>query len=142
MRGKMLFVSIALLVMLFGVVFGLYIQPDAAMHPHLKPGDLLLDLYCGIGSIGLTAYGKIGRLTGVEVVPGIEVSSDYRDNNVHILGYFIGHWQGNAGFCIFLSVCHVVEDQYFLHGSSSLCGLGWRARPAGVAGLRAWVQGN
>ena len=25
----------ALLVMLFGVVFGLYIQPDAAMHPHL-----------------------------------------------------------------------------------------------------------
>ena len=32
----------ALLVMLFGVVFGLYIQPDAAMHPHLKPGDLLL----------------------------------------------------------------------------------------------------
>lgn len=29
----------------------------------------LLDLYCGIGSIGLTAYGKIGRLTGVEVVP-------------------------------------------------------------------------
>ena len=26
----------ALLVMLFGVVFGLYIQPDAAMHPHLK----------------------------------------------------------------------------------------------------------
>ena len=32
----------ALLFMLFGVVFGLYIQPDAAMHPHLKPGDLLL----------------------------------------------------------------------------------------------------
>lgn len=29
----------------------------------------LLDLYCGIGSIGLTAYRQIGRLTGVEVVP-------------------------------------------------------------------------
>jgi len=30
-----------------------------------------------------------GERLGVEVVPGIEVSSDYRDNNVHILGYFI-----------------------------------------------------
>lgn len=30
-----------------------------------------------------------GEKRGVEVVPGIEVSSDYRDNNVHILGYFI-----------------------------------------------------
>lgn len=30
-----------------------------------------------------------GERLGVEVVPGIEVSSDYRDNNVHVLGYFI-----------------------------------------------------
>ncbi len=30
-----------------------------------------------------------GKELGIEVVPGIEVSSDYRDNNVHILGYFI-----------------------------------------------------
>ena len=30
-----------------------------------------------------------GRELGVEVVPGIEVSTDYLDNNVHILGYFI-----------------------------------------------------
>jgi hypothetical protein len=30
-----------------------------------------------------------GEELGIEVVPGIEVSSDYRDNNVHILGYFI-----------------------------------------------------
>lgn len=28
--------------MLFGVVFGLAIQPDDTMHPHIKPGDLLL----------------------------------------------------------------------------------------------------
>ena len=28
--------------MLFGVVFGLAIQPDDTMYPHLKPGDLLL----------------------------------------------------------------------------------------------------
>lgn len=30
-----------------------------------------------------------GKELGVEVVPGIEVSSNYRDNNVHILGYYI-----------------------------------------------------
>ena len=34
-----------------------------------KGDELLLDLYCGIGSIGLTAYPQIGRLIGVEVVP-------------------------------------------------------------------------
>lgn len=30
-----------------------------------------------------------GAALGVEVVPGVEVSSDYRDNNIHVLGYFI-----------------------------------------------------
>ena len=30
-----------------------------------------------------------GARLGVEVVSGIEVSTDYRDNNIHILGYFI-----------------------------------------------------
>ena len=29
----------------------------------------LLDLYCGIGSIGLSASDRIGKLTGVEIVP-------------------------------------------------------------------------
>ena len=32
----------ALLLVLFGVVFGLAIQSDDTMYPHLKPGDLLL----------------------------------------------------------------------------------------------------
>lgn len=32
----------ALLAVLFGVVFGLAIQLDDTMHPHIKPGDLLL----------------------------------------------------------------------------------------------------
>ena len=31
----------ALLLVLFGVVFGLAVQPDDTMYPHLKPGDLL-----------------------------------------------------------------------------------------------------
>ena len=38
---------------------------------------------------GVPEAARTGAELGVEVVPGIEVSSDYRDNNVHILGYFI-----------------------------------------------------
>ena len=38
---------------------------------------------------GLPEALAAGERLGVEVVPGIEVSSDYRDNNIHILGYFI-----------------------------------------------------
>ena len=38
---------------------------------------------------GVAEAMRTGAELGVEVVPGIEVSSDYRDNNVHILGYFI-----------------------------------------------------
>ena len=38
---------------------------------------------------GVAEAQRAGLRLGVEVVPGIEVSSDYRDNNVHVLGYFI-----------------------------------------------------
>ena len=38
---------------------------------------------------GVAEAMEAGRELGVEVVPGIEVSSDYLENNVHILGYFI-----------------------------------------------------
>ena len=34
-----------------------------------KGDETLLDLYCGIGSIGLSALPQVGRLIGVEVVP-------------------------------------------------------------------------
>ena len=33
------------------------------------PGDLLLDLYCGTGTIGLSMVREVGQLVGVEVVP-------------------------------------------------------------------------
>lgn len=38
---------------------------------------------------GLAAAMAAGKALGVEVVGGIEVSTDYRDNNIHLLGYFI-----------------------------------------------------
>lgn len=52
----------------------------------------------GLRALGITDHDTVsgveeataaGADLGVEVIPGIEVSSDYRDNNVHILGYFI-----------------------------------------------------
>lgn len=35
----------------------------------LKPGDTLIDLYCGAGTIGLSAAHRVKRLIGVEIVP-------------------------------------------------------------------------
>lgn len=41
----------------------------AADYAQLQPGDLLLDLYCGMGTIGLSMAGRCGSLIGVEIVP-------------------------------------------------------------------------
>ena len=38
---------------------------------------------------GVAEAVETGERLGIRVVPGIEVSSDYRDNNIHILGYFL-----------------------------------------------------
>ncbi|MBQ1965473.1 MAG: 23S rRNA (uracil(1939)-C(5))-methyltransferase RlmD, partial [Clostridia bacterium] len=40
----------------------------AAATSHLSPDDILLDLYCGIGTIGLTCAHKVKKLIGIEVV--------------------------------------------------------------------------
>ncbi|ADU27056.1 23S rRNA (uracil(1939)-C(5))-methyltransferase RlmD [Ethanoligenens harbinense] len=41
----------------------------AAEFADLRKTDVLLDLYCGVGTIGLSMAGAVGRLIGVEVVP-------------------------------------------------------------------------
>lgn len=41
----------------------------AADYAQLSPGDLLLDLYCGMGTIGLSMVHRCRALVGVEVVP-------------------------------------------------------------------------
>ena len=38
---------------------------------------------------GLQEAGETAELMGISVVPGIEISSDYRGKEVHILGYFL-----------------------------------------------------
>ena len=76
------------------------------LHIHTNASDgtdspaAAVELAAGLGlaAIGITDHDSVagvpeavaaGARLGVEVVPGIEVSSDYRDNNVHILGYFV-----------------------------------------------------
>ena len=41
----------------------------AAEYAQLQPDDLLLDLYCGMGTIGLSMVDRCRSLTGVEIVP-------------------------------------------------------------------------
>ena len=41
----------------------------AAEFAELSEGDTLLDLYCGVGTIGLSMAHKAGKLIGVEVIP-------------------------------------------------------------------------
>lgn len=36
---------------------------------YLSPEDVLLDLYCGIGTIGLTCARRVRKLVGIEVIP-------------------------------------------------------------------------
>ncbi len=41
----------------------------AAQYAQLSPDDTLLDLYCGMGTIGLSMAGQCRELIGVEIVP-------------------------------------------------------------------------
>ena len=41
----------------------------AAQYAQLTPDDLLLDLYCGMGTIGLSMVDHCRELVGVEIVP-------------------------------------------------------------------------
>ena len=41
----------------------------AAEYAQLEPSDVLLDLYCGMGTIGLSMAGRCRELIGVEIVP-------------------------------------------------------------------------
>lgn len=77
----------------------------ADLHMHSKysdgqhtPEELILKVKdAGIDVISITDHDtvdgifeaiEIGKISGVEVIPGLEISSDIRDREVHILAYF------------------------------------------------------
>lgn len=56
----------------------------------LKGGELLLDLYCGAGTIGLSMAGKVKKVIGVEIVaPAIENAKRNAERNGIINAEFI-----------------------------------------------------
>ncbi len=58
------------------------IYKKAAEIADLKPSDILLDLYCGTGSIGLSMADKVKTLIGVEIIPqAIENANKNAANN-------------------------------------------------------------
>lgn len=77
---------------------------DLHMHTNYSDGqhspeELIMKVKeAGIDTISITDHDtvdaiaegiEIGKHYGVEVIPGLEISSDIRDREVHILGYFI-----------------------------------------------------
>ncbi len=54
----------------------------AAEYAQLRGGEVLLDLYCGTGTIGLTMAKKVKQLIGVEIIPqAIENAIENAENN-------------------------------------------------------------
>lgn len=57
----------------------------AAEYADLKPGETLLDLYCGTGTIGLSMAGRVKKLIGVEIIPQAieDAKRNAAENNIH-----------------------------------------------------------
>jgi len=64
-------------------------SPRAIVEKALEAGLSAIALTDHDTAAGVKEAMAAGRELGLEVIPGIEVSSDYKENNVHILGYFI-----------------------------------------------------
>lgn len=57
-----------------------------------KSGDLLLDLYCGAGSIGLSMAGEAGELIGIEIVESAVECARYNaeSNGISNAKFYVG----------------------------------------------------
>lgn len=64
----------------------------AASLANFKGNELLLDLYCGIGSIGLSMADKVKKLIGIEVVPSaIECAkTNAAENGIENASFYCG----------------------------------------------------
>ena len=55
----------------------------------LKPGETLLDLYCGTGTVGICIADETTKLVGVEIVPQAVKDADYNANQNGLDGKFM-----------------------------------------------------
>lgn len=96
----------------------MYTKGDFHIHSiesdgELKPGEIvLLAKERKIDIISITDHNKIsgikeaiktGEIYGVKVIPGIELSTRYKGNRVHILGYFMNDKYVSEEFSIMLN---------------------------------------
>ena len=64
-------------------------SPEELVHKAKEVGIDILSITDHDSVNGIAEAIKIGRKLGIEIVPGVEISSDLRGAEVHILGYFI-----------------------------------------------------
>ena len=64
----------------------------AAEFAELTPSDVLLDLYCGTGTIGLTMADRVSKLIGVEIIPQAveDAKKNATENNCTNAEFFCG----------------------------------------------------
>lgn len=63
----------------------------AAKKAELKPTDVVIDAYSGIGTIGITIANRVRQVIGVEVIPGAvaDAQSNMRANNINNAAYIL-----------------------------------------------------
>ncbi len=66
-----------------------YYSPVELVHKAKDVGIDILSITDHDSTNAISEATKIGRELGVEIIPGVEISSDIRGIEVHILGYFI-----------------------------------------------------
>lgn len=81
------------------------VEADLHLHSHYSdglyaPADVVArGVAAGLGAVALTDHDTVGGVEealeaapdGLEVIPGAELSSIYRDRPIHLLAYFIDH---------------------------------------------------
>ena len=62
------------------------------INEHILPNSNVLDLYCGVGTLGLSVTNKINKLYGIEIVPNavINAVTNAKMNNINNAKYMLG----------------------------------------------------
>jgi predicted metal-dependent phosphoesterase TrpH len=66
-----------------------YLNPEGLIKKAVEEGIEVLSITDHDSVNGIEEARKIAAQFGIEVISGVEISSDIRDSEVHILGYFI-----------------------------------------------------
>lgn len=71
-------------------------SPQAVVNKAKNAGLSLISISDHDNLAGIEAAVEYGKMLGLEVIPGVEISTDIEDREIHLLGYFID--PGNEDF--------------------------------------------